>query len=539
MKRRTFLSSAAAATASGLLGGATFAPRARASGNIPLIREDHRVVIIGSGFGGGVAALRLAQAGIPVTVLERGKWWPTGPNADTFPSGSNPDDRALWYGSVNPRGIYTDMTTLPGMLGLPSGPSLHAGVLEAIANPNLTVMAAAGVGGGSLVYQGMTLQPSKEVFHRVFPEAIDYKKMDRRYYRRVARMLKVETAPDELINSPNYRASRAFAEHTERAGYSVEKIPMPIDWDFALRELNGEMKPSYTNGDCALGVNNGGKHSVDVTYIQQAMETGLVEVRALHNVTEVARTPEGQWQIEVDVTDESGTLQQQKILTSKALIMAAGSVNTTKMLLRAKHQGRIPNLSDDLGKGWGTNGDRIFTWTSNPLSNSFGPVQGGPVIYGSKEWDNPNLANTVIQASLPPTGVDARTTMLVGFGVSDARGRWVYDPLTNDSTLVWPREADWKIHQRITQRLWEIAGPLSVLGDTHAVAPMTWHPLGGACMETVCDLEGRVHNLPGLYVLDGALIPGSTAACNPSMTIAAIAERAIDEIVKRDVGKVI
>ena len=78
-----------------------------------------------------------------------------------------------------------------------------------------------------------------------------------------------------------------------------------------------------------------------------------------------------------------------------------------------------------------------------------------------------------------------------------------------------------------------------MLVDTNGMVNSTWHPLGGACMETVCDLDGRVHGQRGLYVLDGALMPGNSAACNPSMTIAALAERALDNIVARDVGRVI
>jgi cholesterol oxidase len=85
----------------------------------------------------------------------------------------------------------------------------------------------------------------------------------------------------------------------------------------------------------------------------------------------------------------------------------------------------------------------------------------------------------------------------------------------------------------------KIAGPASVLIDTNEVLNSTWHPLGGACMGTVCDLDGRVHGQRGLYVLDGALLPGNAAACNPSMTIAAVAERALDNIVARDVGSII
>lgn len=83
--------------------------------------------------------------------------------------------------------------------------------------------------------------------------------------------------------------------------------------------------------------------------------------------------------------------------------------------------------------------------------------------------------------------------------------------------------------------------PAEAVVNSHfpEAVPLTWHPLGGACMGTVCVLEGRVHGQRGLYVLDGALMPGNTAACNPSMTIAAVAERALDRIVAADVGTLI
>ncbi|WP_084022628.1 GMC oxidoreductase [Amycolatopsis thermoflava] len=81
-------------------------------------------------------------------------------------------------------------------------------------------------------------------------------------------------------------------------------------------------------------------------------------------------------------------------------------------------------------------------------------------------------------------------------------------------------------------------GHAAVKLNTTTLVPSTWHPLGGASMGTVCDLAGRVLGHRGLYVLDGALMPGNTAACNPSMTIAAVAERALDEIVAQDAGTV-
>ena len=530
VSRRTFVTASLAAAASAAAAPASTSSLLGLTGtsptNIPLLREEHRVVIIGSGFGGGVSALRLAKAGVTdVVVLERGRRWPTGPNAQTFPNAQNMDERALWYGSIP--------TVVPGT-DRPLLPTDYAGLLEAHGGLNITVLNAAGVGGGSLVYQGMTLQPSQAVFEETFPSGIDYRLMDRIHYPRVARMLKVETAPDEVVNSPNYVAPRVFRRNALAAGYEVEKIPMPIDWDFAIAELNGEMTPSYTNGDAALGVNNGGKHSIDVTYLADAEATGRVTVEPLHNVTGIGRTAAGRWRIEVDHTDVRGQVLEQKIIETDTLILAAGAPNTNRILLRARDQGRIPNLPDEVGSGFGTNGDRIVAWTN--LVDDFGAVQGGPVVFGSKQWDDPAIANTVIQASLPPFGPNTRSTVLVGFGVSETRGRWSYNPVLDTVSADWPREGDARLHKRIWERMSRIAGLGSALVDSHTPVPMTWHSLGGACMEVVCDLDGRVHDNPGLYVLDGALIPGSTGACNPSMTIAAVAERAMANIVREDVG---
>lgn len=517
VKRRSFLAGTAA------VGVAMMAPRtARAATGIPLTREVHRVVVIGSGFGGGVTALRLAEAGVPVTLLERGIRWQTGPNAETFPHPASPDKRILWHQSN------------PTLFGRPAIFEPYAGLLETVTGENMTAICAAGVGGGSLVYQGMTLQPEEAVFNTHFPEELDYARMGRVHYPRVARMLQVETAPDELISSLNYEAARVFARNAARSGLPVSKIPMPIDWNFALAELRGEMKPSYTNGDGALGVNNGGKHSVDVTYIAAAEATGLVNVETLHQVTDVERAADGRWRVYVDRTDISGKILENKILTTDALVMAAGSMNTTKLLVRAAATGRIRDLPDELGAGWGTNADRIYIWSD--LAENFGATQGGPVVYGSRNWDDPHNAFTVIQASFPPVAFDAHSTVMVGFGVSGDRGRFVYDSARGEAVLRWPKDGDSAIQQGhigpAAQRI--AAGGL--LTDTNAILPSTWHPLGGACMNSVCDLDGRVLGQRGLYVLDGALLPGNSAACNPSMTIAAVAERALENIVKDDVG---
>lgn len=518
-------------TAAGLTAAVAGMPgTARAA--VPVTREEHRAVVIGSGFGGSVAALRLSQAGVPVTVLERGRRWPTGPNMDTFPTARTMDKRVLWYGTT-PEGVRA----VQSLVGEPIDFEPYVGLVEAVVGINMVAFVPAALGGGSLSYEGVSLQPSADVFHRIFPSGLDYDLLDRVHFPRVARMLGLATAPDELIESKNYYPARYFKARAEAAGYSVEKLRMPIDWSYALAELRGEMKPSYTNGDCFLGANNGGKNSLDVTYLKQAEATGNCTIRTHHNVSSIARAADGRWVVHATRTDDRGSALEEKVITTDALVLAAGSTGTSRLLVEAQGNDTIPDLPEAVGECWGTNGDRIYVWT-NPLTD-FGAEQGGPCVYGSTDWDDAATANTIVQAAIPPFGINPRSTMVIGYGMTPDRGRFTYDATTGRALLKFPFLGDQASYRVIDRRMREIVGLNGVLLDTNAALASTWHGLGGVVMGQACDTEGRVLGQRGLYVLDGALIPGSSGATNPSMTIAAVAEHAMDAIVREDVGTVI
>jgi cholesterol oxidase len=521
--RRRFLGGAAAAAGLAVAAGVP-AAHAAAAPSTATAEERRRVVVIGSGFGGAVTALRLVEAGIPVLLLERGIRWPTGPDADTFARMFAPDNRSAWL-SPTPT-----LNPVPPAVFEP-----YTGVIERIPGAGLDILCGAGVGGGSLVYHGMTLEPAEHVLSHVLP-MLDHGEMHRTYYPRVAGMLRLATIPDDVLNSPQYLSNQVFARHIRAAGLTPEKIPMPIDWDFARAELRGEMAPSYTTGDVIYGVNNGGKHSLDVTYLAAAEATGLLEIATLHQVTDVARDAQGRWAVSADRIDTRGTVLEKRTIIADALFMGAGVAGTTRLLVRAQGRGTIPGLPDALGTEVGTNGDRIFTWTT--LTENTGALQGGPACMGVKVWDDPATAHTVVHGPIP-IPIESHTMTVIGFGVTPVRGRYRYDPVRDEAVLTYPRGTELALNTAVTRTINRIVGPLGgVLVDTTAVDSATFHPLGGAPMGPVCDTFGRVHDQRGLYVVDGSLIPGSTGACNPSMTIAALAERNVETIVRTDAGTV-
>src|SRR5699024_7125618 len=143
-------------------------------------------------------------------------------------------------------------------------------------------------------------------------------------------------------------------------------------------------------------------------------------------VRSLRRRPDGRWELAAEELDTPGRLLRTLTLRAPALILATRSVGSSSPLTRPAATRAVADLHDDTGVAWGTNDVRLHVWTAPPAD--FGPVQGGPVVYGSLNWDLPRTAHTLTQASLPPFGADAHTAVMVGYGVSADRGRVVYDP---------------------------------------------------------------------------------------------------------------
>nr|MDT0667533.1 hypothetical protein [Micromonospora sp. DSM 115978] len=132
-------------------------------------------------------------------------------------------------------------------------------------------------------------------------------------------MLKISTLPNDILKSDPYPSSRLFEQVAPRAGLSPFRVPLPVDWRYVRKELNGQHPPTYTSSDIAFGVNNGGKHSIDVTYLAAAEATGRVRVAPLHVVRDIALDPNKRWVLTVDRIDTGGVVQERKRIVADAV----------------------------------------------------------------------------------------------------------------------------------------------------------------------------------------------------------------------------
>jgi cholesterol oxidase len=527
--RRNLLRATAAGAGAAVTAG--FLDSGQAFGRVPAL-AGRTAVVVGSGFGGAVAAYRLGRAGVQTTVLERGRRWDVDPAGATFTTTADPDWRCAWFDTEPPFGMGT---------GKPIGKG--AGVIAKHRGDGITVVSGAGVGGGSLIFTMFLPQPRRSEWSTVYPAGVDYDEMDRVYWPRARQALGAGPIPADIQDHPRYSAARAWLEYVAEFGQTGVPVPFAVDWDRIRAELAGTAPPCHTIGEGALGSNSGAKNSVDRNYLKWATDTGNVTVSALHEVTEVHEVS-GQAKFEVRWRriDDHGTVLATGTTVCDYLFLAAGSVHTTSLLVTAKAKGWLPRLGAAVGKGWGNNGDFLVLRLN--LRRNVGWAQAGP---GNVRFfdDRNRYATTAMgwEAQPMPARLGKPAMAHVLTTMTPERGEIRYDPATGAGRVRWPFAAMETVGDRagrdLVNRLWwETEGksghpfnglPTYDRGTAGGLGSAnTWHPLGGMVMGQATDLGGRSVDYPNLYCVDGSVLPGSTALANPALTITANAERCLD-----------
>ncbi|MET8757737.1 GMC oxidoreductase [Lentzea sp. NPDC004782] len=492
---------------------------------------DHsEAVVVGTGYGAAVAALRLGRKGIRTTMLEMGQRWnQPGPDGKVFCSMLNPDRRAMWF---------KDRTEAPleTLLGLPivNRPiQRHAGVLDKVHFEEMAVYLGRGVGGGSLVNGGMAVTPKREYFEEVLPQ-VDADEMYDRFFPLADKTLRVNTIRSAFLESTSwYQYARTARRQAANAGFGTQVIPNVYDFAYMEAEARGTAPKSALAGEVIYG-NNHGKMSLDKTYLADALATGNVTIKPLHQVKRIRQQPDATYLLTVEQRDPFGKLLATKEIGCRHLFLGAGSLGTTELLLRARENGDLPDLSEEIGRGWGPNGNVM---TARTMLG--GMRQSGMPVLAIDAWRDRQVFAEIAPV---PAGVETLASLYLAITRNPERGTFHYDRGTDGITLDWRREQmkpsiravkgvfDEVNRTNLTTYRADLFGIGKVFSDD-----FTYHPLGGCLLGRATDEYGRVKGYKNLYVTDGSLIGGSIGA-NPFVTITALAERNLSRITATDLN---
>ncbi|MEU5878884.1 GMC oxidoreductase [Spirillospora sp. NPDC047279] len=489
------------------------------------------VLVIGTGYGGSVAALRLAQAGVNVHMVEMGMAWDTpGSDGKIFCNTTNPDYRSYWLRTKTKQ-------PLSNFLGFPIDRNIpkYTGILDAEEFGGITVYQGRGVGGGSLVNGGMAVTPRRENFGAILP-SVNADEMYNTYYPRANSGLGVSVIdPNWFETTSYYQYARVGRKHAQRSNFPFVFVPDVYDWNYMRAEDNGTVPKSALAGEILYG-NNAGKKSLQQTYLAQIRATGRVTISPLHRVTSVSPASGG-YAVVIEQLDTSGNVTATKTVQAGKVFFAAGSVGTGKLLTKLKATGALPGLNAEIGKGWGDNGN-VMCGRANHLWDPTGSVQSSIPCCGIDNW---NAGGAFAEVAPLPTGIETFASFYLSITKNPNRAQFTYNGSTGKVDLNW--QTAWKqpsitmaksIFDKINSKegtiyRTDLFGTNKIWGDH-----LTYHPLGGAVLNKATDNYGRLHGYNGLYVIDGALIPGNTSV-NPFVTITALAERNIEKIIATDV----
>ena len=537
------------------------ADRPRLSRSIAEAGGHYDAIVVGSGYGGGIAACRLARMGRRVAVLERGREVLPG----EFPA-KFPDLRR-----------EVRVTSSKGTFGADSA------IYDVRLGADMHVLVGSGLGGGSLVNAGVALVPDPRVLaDPVWPGQLRQDGLLAHGYAAAEAWLR--PAADPMAGE--HTKYRALADASQRLDPALgeRRVVAPritVSFD-AGTSAGGVAQPACTRcGDCVGGCNVGAKTTVAATYLADAARHGAALFTGA-KVDHVQRAGRDRWQVAVRDAAAADAAPP-RMLTADVVVIAAGTLGSTEILLRSAERGLA--VSERLGHRFSANGDIIaFGYDARSRINGIGIGQlaatgldaVGASVSGQLELrDAGALAREVVvqEGSVPsalapllpalfvPNGrlIGALHSLVAGVYKGPFANLQTFFAVSHDSSggrlelvdgmlrLAWPEARQETVYARLDAVL---GGLVAAAGGAYAKNPMasvmgsepaTAHPLGGAVMAAersagVVDHRGRVFDAgpgrgqtdvhPGLYVIDGSIIPRSLGV-NPLLTISALAERAM------------
>lgn len=512
---------------------------------------DADVLVIGSGFGGAVSALRLAEKGYRVVVLEQGRRYRT----EQLPHTSWSLRKYLWLPLLGLHGIQV-VTFLR-----------HALVLH-----------GRGVGGGSLVYANTLIEPDADVFDRPEWPGVKWRERLSPYYREARRMLGA-TRCDGVG-----RTDEVLSEVVDEMGLAGG--PVAHDVGVFFGEPGVAVTDPYFDGEgpdrtgctkcgaCMVGCRVGAKNTLDKNYLWFAERLGACIVPETEAIG-IRPTAGG---YAVDTRRSLGLVRPRRTWRARRVVVSGGVVGSVKLLLESRRQGWLGGVSPTLGRHVSTNSEAILAADSPDRNADFGDHVA---ITSGLQAD----AHTHIEVVRLNRGSDALLTLAMPLSVGAGgrallgsivrrplravRGLWPFGRARRTALVLAMQATEGQLRLSL-RRSWRRLGTLGLSstvadGDTPPVsdipvateitrrlaermggdawrtlptalldAPTTAHPLGGCrigrdATEGVVDLAGEVFGYPGLHVVDGSVIP-SNLGVNPALTITALAEYMISQV---------
>ena len=510
---------------------------------------DYDVVVIGSGFGGSVSALRLTEKGYKVAVLE---------------AGARFDDAGFAKNSWD-----TKRFLFAPKLG-------WYGIQRISALRDVIILSGAGVGGGSLVYANTLYEPLPAFYtDRQWAHITDWKDELAPYYDQAKRMLGVTTYPGFTP------ADQVMKQVADDMGVGETFHPTPVGVFFGEPGVEvddpyfGGAGPRRTGcidcGECMTGCRHNAKNTLTKNYLYLAEQAGA-QVFPMTTVTSVEPLRDGGYAVDTRRTSDRKSTRR---FTAGQVVFAASALGTAKLLHRLRDAGKLPRLSDRLGVLTRTNSESLLGAVSRDrdvdysrgvaITSSFHPddiTHIEPVRYG-KGSNVMSLLQTVLtdgdgdkprwRTWLRELGVQRKNirrlydlkhwsertvialvmqtadNSITTFGKRDRLGRW---RLTSKQGHGAPNPAWIPVANQVVRRMAKLMNgtPGGTIGEPFNV-PMTAHFIGGCAIgdspETgVVDPYHRVYGYDGLHIMDGSAISANLGV-NPALTITAQAERAL------------